>query len=90
MSKKKSSQVHCIPSGDHILMTASTSKHISQIRLYKAWKGNNVINFIFFLFLSETFQCSCFYWQSLPEITLLMPKLLRFLCLFHENVKMMF
>ncbi|KAG7549549.1 hypothetical protein ISN45_Aa06g004220 [Arabidopsis thaliana x Arabidopsis arenosa] len=35
------SQVHCIPSGDHILMTASTSKHISQIRLYKAWKGNN-------------------------------------------------
>ncbi|XP_010452410.1 PREDICTED: probable protein S-acyltransferase 3 [Camelina sativa] len=41
MSKKKSSQVHCIPSDDLILMTASTSKHISQIRLYKAWKGNN-------------------------------------------------
>ncbi|VVB13281.1 unnamed protein product [Arabis nemorensis] len=41
MSKKKISQVHCIPSGDQILMTASTSKHIPQIRLYKAWKGNN-------------------------------------------------
>ncbi|CAN8257116.1 unnamed protein product [Cochlearia groenlandica] len=41
MNKKKTSQVHCIPSSDHILMTASTSKHISQIRLYKAWKGNN-------------------------------------------------
>ncbi|EOA23058.1 hypothetical protein CARUB_v10003828mg [Capsella rubella] len=41
MSKKKTSQVHCIPSGDHIPMTASTSKHISHIRLYKAWKGNN-------------------------------------------------
>ncbi|CAN6805293.1 unnamed protein product, partial [Brassica oleracea] len=39
MSKKKSSQVHCLPSGD--LMTASTSKRIPEIRLYKAWKGNN-------------------------------------------------
>ncbi|CAN8298143.1 unnamed protein product [Cochlearia groenlandica] len=41
MIKKKTSQVHCIPSNDLTLMTASTSKHISQIRLYKAWKGNN-------------------------------------------------
>ncbi|CAG7861146.1 unnamed protein product [Brassica rapa] len=41
MSKKKSSQVHCISSHDHILMMASTSKHIPEIRLYKAWKGNN-------------------------------------------------
>ncbi|AED90824.1 DHHC-type zinc finger family protein [Arabidopsis thaliana] len=41
MSKKKISQVHCIPSGDHILMTASSSKHIPHIRFYKAWKGNN-------------------------------------------------
>ena len=47
MSKKKSSQVHCLPSGD--LMTASTSKRIPEIRLYKAWKGNNVIIYIFFL-----------------------------------------
>ncbi|CAN6866844.1 unnamed protein product [Brassica oleracea var. botrytis] len=38
MSKKKSSQVHCISSHDHILMMASTSKHIPEIRLYKAWK----------------------------------------------------
>ncbi|RID42829.1 hypothetical protein BRARA_J02687 [Brassica rapa] len=41
MNKKKSSQVHCISSHDHILMMASTSKHIPEIRLYKAWKGNN-------------------------------------------------
>ncbi|KAH0861542.1 hypothetical protein HID58_089803 [Brassica napus] len=41
MSKKKSSQVHCISSHDHILMMTSTSKHIPEIRLYKAWKGNN-------------------------------------------------
>ncbi|CDY71105.1 BnaCnng71350D [Brassica napus] len=38
MSKMKSSQVHCISSHDHILMMASTSKHIPEIRLYKAWK----------------------------------------------------
>ncbi|KAF3500788.1 hypothetical protein F2Q69_00045562 [Brassica cretica] len=38
MSKKKSSQIHCISSHDHILMMASTSKHIPEIRLYKAWK----------------------------------------------------
>ncbi|WZZ02957.1 hypothetical protein YC2023_088878 [Brassica napus] len=47
MSKKKSSQVHCISSHDHILMMASTSKHIPEIRLYKAWKGNNVFTFLF-------------------------------------------
>ncbi|CAH8382166.1 unnamed protein product [Eruca vesicaria subsp. sativa] len=46
MSKKNSSQVHCLPSPDHhhhhhILIMASTSKHIPEIRLYKAWKGNN-------------------------------------------------
>ncbi|CAN7069574.1 unnamed protein product [Brassica rapa subsp. trilocularis] len=48
MSKKKSSQVHCISSHDHILMMASTSKHIPEIRLYKAWKK-------FFLWWGLTF-----------------------------------
>ncbi|XP_010558122.1 PREDICTED: probable protein S-acyltransferase 3 isoform X2 [Tarenaya hassleriana] len=43
MSKKKNSQVHCVPPSDHHLdMSASTSKPISQIRAYKAWKGNNI------------------------------------------------
>ncbi|WZZ92205.1 hypothetical protein YC2023_120784 [Brassica napus] len=43
MSKMKSSQVHCISSHDHILMMASTSKHIPEIRLYKAWKASFLI-----------------------------------------------
>lgn len=56
MSKKKSSQVHCISSHDHILMMASTSKHIPEIRLYKAWKGNNVIIYS----LPEANNITCF------------------------------
>jgi len=74
MSKKKISQVHCIPSGDHILMTASSSKHIPHIRFYKAWKGNNVISFSFFSV--NTFLNDCQY------------KMLSFL--FHKNVKLYF
>ncbi|CAG7900827.1 unnamed protein product [Brassica rapa] len=56
MSKKKSSQVHCISSHDHILMMASTSKHIPEIRLYKAWKGNNIIIYS----LPEANNITCF------------------------------